>query len=226
MRGLPSTVVAMALAIGLFSTPKALAQRMNADSAAKLLIGLCVGGGSITITKSTTSEDQFRIGGSGRSMLVEKREVSGLIDGINNAISNLGAGQADKVRECMKPYIGRLMNLALGDQDSDQMNVRKVSGTVQWGEAPSSSRYDWIGEYSYIYKNYSTARAKCRFVARGILKKKSDNSTYKRFQHATDDFSLAPNATYEVTGEVGVEGNNDRNYTVSIDTKIDCWSVP
>lgn len=207
-----------------FRSVDARAQQPRAEAAAKLLVTLCVAGGSITITKSTTAQEKYRVGGIDHTVLIEKRDISGLVDGINNAMDNLTVSQANKARECMQPYIGRLMTLELGDDEDKQIvRVKRVTGDVEWNAAPSDSKFDWIASYSYIYKNFGRSRATCRFIATGALKKKKNDETYKRFEKSVDDFSVASGATYEVIGDVGVIGFNDSNYVVSMTSDIDCW---
>jgi hypothetical protein len=87
------------------------------------LSGICVGGGSeqklegqgqadvaLTLKKLRTGD----IGGSGGiAGKFSKSEWQGLIGGINAQITELQASQADKVRECLKPYMPGIVDAVL-----------------------------------------------------------------------------------------------------------------
>lgn len=87
------------------------------------LIAICVGGGSeqkleaqgqvdvaLTLKKLRTGD----IGGSGGiAGKFSKSEWQGLIGGINAQITESQAGQADKVRECLKPYMPGIVEAIL-----------------------------------------------------------------------------------------------------------------
>ena len=87
------------------------------------LLAICVGGGSeekleangqvdvaLTLKKLRTGD----IGGSGGvAAKFSKAEWQGLIGGINSQITELQAGQADKVRECLKPYMPGIVDAIL-----------------------------------------------------------------------------------------------------------------
>lgn len=87
------------------------------------LMAICVGGGSeekletqgqvdvaLTLKKLRTGD----IGGSGGiAGKFSKAEWQGLIGGINSQITELQASQADKVRECLKPYMPGIVDAIL-----------------------------------------------------------------------------------------------------------------
>jgi hypothetical protein len=87
------------------------------------LLAICVGGGSeqkleaqgqvdvaLTLKKLRTGD----IGGSGGiAGKFSKSEWQGLIGGINVQITELQASQADKVRECLKPYMPGIVDAVL-----------------------------------------------------------------------------------------------------------------
>jgi len=92
----------------------------NLDRFADTMVRLCVGGGHT----ETVSE-----GGSGGANLslrsldvtgdikgeikVDKSTAEGLVAGINNAMSQVAANEADKVRDCLAPVRARLMEVML-----------------------------------------------------------------------------------------------------------------
>jgi hypothetical protein len=88
------------------------AQDDRAEKAAQILVTLCVSGGSVTISRS---EGQFRIdSNSGDSAVVQKRDARGLVDGIGAALNSITADQANRARDCMRPYISQILALVTG----------------------------------------------------------------------------------------------------------------
>ena len=110
-------VISSWLVIG---NPQASAETSEIVSA---LLAICVGGGSeqkleaqgqidvaLTLKKLRTGD----IGGSGGiAGKFTKSEWQGLIGGINAQITELQASQADKVRECLKPYMPGIVEAVL-----------------------------------------------------------------------------------------------------------------
>jgi hypothetical protein len=92
------------------------------------LIYVCVGGGSeekleaegkldvaLTLKKLRSGD----IGGSGGiAAKYSKAEWQGLMGGINSQMTPLQADQADKVRECLKPYMPGIVRAILERRDS------------------------------------------------------------------------------------------------------------
>lgn len=90
------------------------------DRIVDTMVRLCVGGGK-----------QFSVGGGGtggaevtlRSLdvrgnlqgefRIDKSEVEGLVEGINNALTEVAAGQASEVRDCLRPVRERLLEILL-----------------------------------------------------------------------------------------------------------------
>jgi hypothetical protein len=83
------------------------------------IFSLCVGGGgTVSVSASGNADDSFSLrksdtAGRVREVTINKSEAKGLVAGLNNAISSVAADQADKVRECIKPYRDRIMNMVL-----------------------------------------------------------------------------------------------------------------
>ena len=83
------------------------------------IFSLCVGGGgTVSVSASGNADDSFSLrksdtAGRVREVTIDKSEAKGLVAGLNNAISSVAADQADKVRECIKPYRDRIMNMVL-----------------------------------------------------------------------------------------------------------------
>ncbi|KRP99633.1 hypothetical protein AOQ72_14185 [Bradyrhizobium yuanmingense] len=97
--------------------------RADTKEIVSALMAICVGGGSeekleaqgqvdvaLTLKKLRTGD----IGGSGGvAGKFSKAEWQGLIGGINSQITELQATQADKVRECLKPYMPGIVDAIL-----------------------------------------------------------------------------------------------------------------
>jgi hypothetical protein len=125
---------------------------------ADMMVRLCLGGGH---TESTSG------GGSGGADLslrsldikgnlkaefkVNKSSAEGLVNGIDNALSQVAADQADKVRACLLPVRERLLDVMLpskrqgfeGQTVSAPGGVaagRDVTGPITIGPPPEPSR--------------------------------------------------------------------------------------
>jgi hypothetical protein len=77
---------------------------------------LCVGGGT-TATINSNKQNQLRIESGSEQVTVEHSEAVGMVEGLNNRISALQADQADKVRDCVRPYISEIMIALLHPQN-------------------------------------------------------------------------------------------------------------
>lgn len=82
------------------------------DSAIQFLRMACVTGDKLEIEGSTDGGFALFKKGLGGEFRFSKTEVSGFVDTLNDQIKS---EQADKIRECMKPYTGRILNIILGD---------------------------------------------------------------------------------------------------------------
>jgi hypothetical protein len=97
--------------------------RADTRDVVSALLAICVGGGSeekldaggqvdisLTLKKLRTGD----IGGSGGiATKYSKAEWQGLIGGINAQVTEMQAAQADKVRECLKPYMPGIVDAIL-----------------------------------------------------------------------------------------------------------------
>jgi hypothetical protein len=97
--------------------------RADTSEIVSALLAICVGGGSeqkleadgkvdvaLTLKKLRSGD----IGGSGGvAGKFSKSEWQGLIGGINAQITELQASQADKVRDCLKPYMPGIVEAVL-----------------------------------------------------------------------------------------------------------------
>lgn len=94
---------------------------------ADTMVRLCVGGGSTQATSGTGS------GGADVSLrsldvkgnlkgefTVSKSSAEGLVHGLDNALGQVAADQADKVRACLQPVRERLLDVMLPAKQGDQ----------------------------------------------------------------------------------------------------------
>jgi hypothetical protein len=84
------------------------------QQAADLIIKLCIAGGSqsVEIRKKGTN---IEVAGMGDSLLIDRRESSGLVGGISKEITALSAQQASEARSCTQKYLKQLVDIILQD---------------------------------------------------------------------------------------------------------------
>jgi hypothetical protein len=100
----PITVplVALVLFAGLIG-PLQVRADDRVEIAIRVITTLCVSGGRT----EQSSVNGLNVG------TFNKREAQGLVDGINAQLSSLAADQANRARDCMRPYIGSLLALII-----------------------------------------------------------------------------------------------------------------
>ena len=113
------TIVSAVTAPVILSLASAGSHAADSQVALNALMTMCVGGGSeetlrrdgqvdaaLTLEKIRTGKVGAGVSGN---IAYSKTEWQGLIGGINAQIGMLQASQADKVRECTKPYIAGIL---------------------------------------------------------------------------------------------------------------------
>lgn len=112
---------AFALVSFLVSSIPGVAQPAKVQEAVDILLKLCVAGGERIVisgggdTGVDISLKKLDVMGQVRGEIkIDKTEARGLVDGLSSALSQISAEQADKVRECIKPYRDAIMSLILG----------------------------------------------------------------------------------------------------------------
>ena len=118
------------------------AQTPNMQKIADTMVRLCVGGGRTQASSSSVTggadislrsldakgnvSGQYKIGSS---------SAEGLVNGLDNALSQVAADQADKVRVCLAPVRERLLDamLAPGSQHGSAGNTVTAPGGVAVG---------------------------------------------------------------------------------------------
>jgi hypothetical protein len=118
----PMRVARLALVLACFGWPIVATAQDAADinKIADMMVRLCVGGGR------TEAMSGGGAGGADLSLRsldvtghlkgefkVSKASAEGLVNGIDNALSQVAAGQADKVRACLQPVRERLLDVML-----------------------------------------------------------------------------------------------------------------
>jgi hypothetical protein len=93
----------------------------NIESTVNVMVRLCVGGGRVeAVTGGGTGGADISLrspldlkGHLAGEVTVSKSSAEGLAKGIDNALSQIAAGEADKVRVCLEPVRARLLELML-----------------------------------------------------------------------------------------------------------------
>lgn len=108
-------------ALLILTAPTATAEpAQNVKDAIDIIVLMCVVGG-------TKYEMEFKggvegglalkklgIAGSGE-ITISRSEARGLVEGLQNAMSQIASEQASAARDCMRPYIDRILKQVLGD---------------------------------------------------------------------------------------------------------------
>jgi hypothetical protein len=125
---------------------------------ADTMVRLCVGGGSTQATSGTGS------GGADLSLrsldvkgnlkgefTLSKSSAEGLVHGLDNALGQVAADQADKVRACLQPVRERLLDVMLpakqgsADQTHEAPTVCAQQGSVAAGRDASGNTVNYNG---------------------------------------------------------------------------------
>jgi hypothetical protein len=93
------------------------------------IVLLCVAGGTkVEITASGDVEGgialkRFGISGGG-DIKFSRTEVRGLVKGLQGAMSKIAGQQASEARDCMKPYIDKILNKILGESSGTKFYLK------------------------------------------------------------------------------------------------------
>lgn len=122
--------VAALIFVAIFAPPLALAQSsQKVQDAVDVIVLMCVAGGSkVELEASGQLEGGLalkRLGASGRADIkLNRTEVRGLVEGLQGAMNNIAGQQASEARNCMKPYIDRILKEILGDVGAPNFHMR------------------------------------------------------------------------------------------------------
>lgn len=92
------------------------------DSAIRAIVTLCLAGGSVSRVYS--DGNNVNIGtDAGRTVTLSREDAQGFVDGFPNIINNYSAAQAQIARECMRPYIPRIIDIILSPPSGQPTTV-------------------------------------------------------------------------------------------------------
>jgi len=139
----------IACSIGLLLWAGAAAAQSQApvdlQQIADTVVRLCIGGGhtqAVTGTAAGGADISLRSldvkGDLKGEFKINKSSAEGLVNGIDNALSQMAADQADKVRVCLQPVRERLLDVLLPPHASTP-NVNADCGTAVGGNVSGSS---------------------------------------------------------------------------------------
>jgi hypothetical protein len=133
---------------------------------ADLMVRLCVGGGHTeTVSGSGSGGADLSLrsldvrGNLQGQFKIDRSRAEGLASGIDNAMSQVAADQADKVRDCLKPVRERLLDLMLPRPDAgpgrnrpggrSNVDIEPASWIGSWksGELMNPA---WLGSYKVM----------------------------------------------------------------------------
>jgi hypothetical protein len=110
---------------------------------ADTMVRLCIGGGSTqAITGAATGGADISLrsldvrGNLTGEFKISKSSAEGLSNGINNALTQVAADQADKVRDCLKPVRDRLLDVLLPAPGGSAPNADPSSATTSGPQSP------------------------------------------------------------------------------------------
>lgn len=111
---------AVLIVYGCWPVVGAAQDSVDTEKIANLMVRLCVGGGHTEVTSGVTTggaEVSLRSldvkGNLKGEFKINRSSAEGLVDGLNNALSQVSADQADKVRACLQPVRERLLDVLL-----------------------------------------------------------------------------------------------------------------
>jgi len=182
-------------------------------SAARATVTVCSGG----LSSETSLRLEALISGSGGSL------GGTVLTDVKGAIFDDPSVQGRDRLEAYSKYLDCVRERGVAVYpDKAEDGVQEVQQTTDWRPSGSSS-YDWVGEYSRVYKNVSSREVTCKLRVRGILKNTLSNRVAKVGEVNYHDFSLRPGRTKSITDNVGVQGFNSDTRVVSVDDELSCW---
>lgn len=182
-------------------------------NAARATVTVCSGG----LSSETSLRLQALISGSGGSL------GGTVLTDIKGAIFDDSSMQGREKLEAYSKYLDCVRERGVAVYpDNAEEGVQVVQQTTDWRESRSSS-YDWVGQYSRIYKNVSSREVTCKLRVRGILRNTLSDRVAKVGEINYHEFSLRPGRTKSITGDVGVQGFNSDTRVVSLDDDLSCW---
>jgi hypothetical protein len=138
-------VLLLAICVGP-PVPSVAQSVADTNRIADTMVRLCVGGGHTEATSGTAA------GGADLSLRsldvkgdlkgefkIDKSSAEGLVKGLDNALSQVAADQADKVRGCLQPVRERLLEVMLPAKQGSTGQTVTAPGGVAAGSIDRSS---------------------------------------------------------------------------------------
>jgi hypothetical protein len=132
-------------AVIILATAVGLSYQSRGDDrvgrAVDVLMTLCVAKGSVTVSRFNfdPSTNQLNLQSDKGGFVFEKREAQGLVDGISASLNSLGAEQAARASECMKPYIGEIMAAIMAPSGARLFSVAEFLSRSRLGVTHATS---------------------------------------------------------------------------------------
>jgi hypothetical protein len=89
-------------------------QSTDVQTGVDIMVGLCVAGGTTTFSVTADPQQDFLVKDIQTdkvTITVKHSEWKGLVGGINNALTQIAATEADKVRKCLEPVRERVLEI-------------------------------------------------------------------------------------------------------------------
>jgi transcription initiation factor IIF auxiliary subunit len=125
----------------------AVSQAETPAEIATVMVRLCVGGGSTEIqdVRSSGSINDLSLQsrdahGVTSAYRVARYNTEGLVSGISNALTQIAADQADKVRDCLAPVRARLLTILLPISPNTNVSVIRPGNISRYIE---KNRWEW-----------------------------------------------------------------------------------
>ena len=125
----------------------------NVDDAVEFLKAACVLGEEYKLKISGDAGLKFLRPGAKGELLIEKKDIKGFVEGLSEKVKS---EQADKIRECMRPYIRKIIDGYLGTgmfsntSYVDMLEERSnVSQQIQYLRV-SASRMQLVGDEAHV----------------------------------------------------------------------------
>jgi hypothetical protein len=122
-------IISLVLALGCFDAASA-GTTPDIKDTVDLMVRLCIAGGSITASgRDISGEADLSLrsldvrGNVKGEYKINHYNAEGLAEGINNAMTQVAAGEADKVRECLRPVRERVLNILLPDNSPQRLDT-------------------------------------------------------------------------------------------------------
>jgi hypothetical protein len=206
---------ALILAAALPAFDVAAQQGPDIDKAVSAMVRLCLGGGR---TEAVTGGGAGGVDLSLRTLdargnlqgefKVSRSSAEGLVEGINSAMSQVAADQADKVRACLQPVRDRVLDIMLppnAKQNAQPAPTAQIDG--EWRSEPFVKRDEVpVTEQQYYFK---IRQIGSRLV--GEVSYVSPAGTEPRFPHPIQGSREGDAIIIEFFGDWRTEDANGKN---------------